>query len=309
MVNVWKREIRQRDGGPDADRRAIVRVPVDQAGRRQEIPLRAALRRRGVRDRPAGRTCCARATRRRCRRSRRMRNLKAPYVLHVTFSAGNMKKVAQTLPHGLVIADNDASGTGERVAREIGWPYWMSDSGGGRERLRTAARACSRWRWESRGCCKCAGGREARKHSAGGSLPQRPRKTPYCEDRHGSRGRVAKLAPECRTAGGSCGSGSTCEGRPRMARSAHQEQQGYGGIGAGGSMGKGSSGGNRKSEVRDMQVLDSRQDARADARAASGAVSAFAALGVLASAGHVQEARACNREGGRRRGLRGSRSA
>jgi hypothetical protein len=63
-------------------------------------------------------------------------------------------------------------------------------------------------------------------------------------------------------------------------------------------MGKGSSGGNGKSEVRDMQVLDSRQDARADARAASGAVSAFAALGVLASAGHVQEARACNREGG-----------
>jgi phage/plasmid primase-like uncharacterized protein len=59
-----------------------------------------------------------------------LRNLKAPYVLHVTFSAGNMKKVAQRLPQGLVIADNDASGTGERVAREIGWPYWMSDSVG-----------------------------------------------------------------------------------------------------------------------------------------------------------------------------------
>lgn len=56
-----------------------------------------------------------------------LRQLKAPYVLHVTFSAGNMKKVASGLPGGLVIADNDESGTGERVAREIGWPYWMSD--------------------------------------------------------------------------------------------------------------------------------------------------------------------------------------
>jgi phage/plasmid primase-like uncharacterized protein len=56
-----------------------------------------------------------------------LHNLKAMYTLHVCFSAGNMKKVAQTLPGGLVLADNDASGTGERVAREIGWPYWMSD--------------------------------------------------------------------------------------------------------------------------------------------------------------------------------------
>ena len=59
-----------------------------------------------------------------------LRNLKTPYVLHVTFSAGNMKKLAANLPGGLVIADNDASGTGERVAREIGWPYWMSDEVG-----------------------------------------------------------------------------------------------------------------------------------------------------------------------------------
>lgn len=59
-----------------------------------------------------------------------LRNLKAPYVLHVTFSAGNMKKVAEALPGGLVIADNDASRTGERVAQEIGWPYWISDAVG-----------------------------------------------------------------------------------------------------------------------------------------------------------------------------------
>lgn len=56
-----------------------------------------------------------------------LRNLKTPYVLHTTFSAGNLKKIAQGLPIGLVLADNDASETGERVAKEIGWPYWMSD--------------------------------------------------------------------------------------------------------------------------------------------------------------------------------------
>lgn len=59
-----------------------------------------------------------------------IRNLKTDAVVHTTFSAGNMKKVADGLPIGLVIADNDASGTGERVAREIGWPYWMSDAVG-----------------------------------------------------------------------------------------------------------------------------------------------------------------------------------
>jgi phage/plasmid primase-like uncharacterized protein len=59
-----------------------------------------------------------------------LRNLKVSYVLHTTFSAGNMKKVAAALPGGVVIADNDESGTGERVAREIGWPYWISDTVG-----------------------------------------------------------------------------------------------------------------------------------------------------------------------------------
>lgn len=59
-----------------------------------------------------------------------LRNLKLPYQIHVTFSAGNMKRIAQALPGGVVLADNDASGTGERVAQEIGWPYWMSDAVG-----------------------------------------------------------------------------------------------------------------------------------------------------------------------------------
>lgn len=54
-------------------------------------------------------------------------SLRLPFTLHVCFSAGNMQKVAATLPRGLCIADNDESGTGERVARAIGWGYWISD--------------------------------------------------------------------------------------------------------------------------------------------------------------------------------------
>lgn len=53
--------------------------------------------------------------------------LKMPYRIHVCFSAGNLAKIAAKLPGGIVIADNDASGTGERVARETGWPFWMSE--------------------------------------------------------------------------------------------------------------------------------------------------------------------------------------
>lgn len=56
-----------------------------------------------------------------------LKNIKRKYTIHVCFSAGNMAKVAANLPSGVVVADNDKSGTGERVAREIGWPYWMSD--------------------------------------------------------------------------------------------------------------------------------------------------------------------------------------
>lgn len=56
-----------------------------------------------------------------------LRKMSRRYTIHVCFSAGNMKKVAEGLPDGLVIADNDKSGTGERVAKEIGWKYWMSD--------------------------------------------------------------------------------------------------------------------------------------------------------------------------------------
>jgi putative DNA primase/helicase len=59
-----------------------------------------------------------------------LKNWKRRYTIHVTFSAGNMLKIAATLPGGYVIADHDLSGTGERVAKEIGWPYWISDQVG-----------------------------------------------------------------------------------------------------------------------------------------------------------------------------------
>ncbi len=51
--------------------------------------------------------------------------IRARYTLYVCFSAHNMGRIARALPRGLIVADNDASGTGESVARETGWPYFM----------------------------------------------------------------------------------------------------------------------------------------------------------------------------------------
>lgn len=59
-----------------------------------------------------------------------MKQMKRRYTLHVCFSAGNMIKVAAGLEQGLVIADNDVSGTGQEAARKIGWPTWISDKQG-----------------------------------------------------------------------------------------------------------------------------------------------------------------------------------
>ena len=59
-----------------------------------------------------------------------LKTMKRRYTLHVCFSAGNMLKVAAGLERGLVIVDNDASGTGQATAGKIGWPVWMSDTVG-----------------------------------------------------------------------------------------------------------------------------------------------------------------------------------
>jgi len=55
-----------------------------------------------------------------------LRHLRLRYKIHICFSAGNMKKVAHNFKSGVVVADNDESGTGERIAKEIGWDYWLS---------------------------------------------------------------------------------------------------------------------------------------------------------------------------------------
>jgi putative DNA primase/helicase len=59
-----------------------------------------------------------------------MRQLKRPYTIHVCFSAGNIATLARRMIAGVVVADNDASGTGEAAAQSTGWPYWMSDTVG-----------------------------------------------------------------------------------------------------------------------------------------------------------------------------------
>ena len=51
--------------------------------------------------------------------------LKVPYKIRVTFSAGNMAKVAKLHDNCILIADNDSSLTGSRVAIESGKRYYM----------------------------------------------------------------------------------------------------------------------------------------------------------------------------------------
>jgi putative DNA primase/helicase len=55
-----------------------------------------------------------------------MKAIRQRYTIHICFSASNMIKIAATLPVGLIVADFDHSGVGERIAKEIGWPYWLS---------------------------------------------------------------------------------------------------------------------------------------------------------------------------------------
>jgi putative DNA primase/helicase len=59
-----------------------------------------------------------------------MKAMKVRYTIHVCFSAGNMKDVARGISGGIVVADNDPNGVGEKAARETGKPYWLSDAVG-----------------------------------------------------------------------------------------------------------------------------------------------------------------------------------
>lgn len=51
--------------------------------------------------------------------------LKVPYKIRVTFSAGNMAKVAKSHDKCILITDNDSSLTGHRVAIDSGKRYYM----------------------------------------------------------------------------------------------------------------------------------------------------------------------------------------
>lgn len=56
--------------------------------------------------------------------------MKLRYHIHICFSAGNLEKMAKAIGSGIVIADCDQSGTGERVAKSTGLPYWISKTVG-----------------------------------------------------------------------------------------------------------------------------------------------------------------------------------
>lgn len=55
--------------------------------------------------------------------------LRMRYRIHITFSAGNLVKVAAKYGDGYVIADRDESGTGERAAQKTGLPYLLPEHG------------------------------------------------------------------------------------------------------------------------------------------------------------------------------------
>ena len=55
--------------------------------------------------------------------------LRLRYRIHITFSAGNLVKVAQKVGSGRVVADRDASQVGEKSAVQTGLPYYPPAQG------------------------------------------------------------------------------------------------------------------------------------------------------------------------------------
>lgn len=56
--------------------------------------------------------------------------MKIRYTIYVCFSAGNMEVIAGQVKGGFIVADNDASKTGENTAHRCGKPYWLSPTVG-----------------------------------------------------------------------------------------------------------------------------------------------------------------------------------
>lgn len=59
-----------------------------------------------------------------------MTAMKLPYTIRVCFSASNLQEVARSVSGGIIVADNDANGVGERAARDTNKPYWISPTVG-----------------------------------------------------------------------------------------------------------------------------------------------------------------------------------
>ena len=58
---------------------------------------------------------------------RALKHLRQRYKIHVCFSAGNMLEIAKGLDSPIVVADNDAMGTG--TAKKIASRYWLGEAG------------------------------------------------------------------------------------------------------------------------------------------------------------------------------------
>lgn len=59
-----------------------------------------------------------------------LKSLKIRYTLHVCFSAGNLEFVAKTFKGGVIVADHDQNGIGEKAALKCDKPYWISPTVG-----------------------------------------------------------------------------------------------------------------------------------------------------------------------------------
>lgn len=59
-----------------------------------------------------------------------MKSVNLRYTIHVCFSAGNLQEIARSVNGGIVVADHDENGTGEKAAIATGKPYWLSETRG-----------------------------------------------------------------------------------------------------------------------------------------------------------------------------------
>lgn len=59
-----------------------------------------------------------------------LNTFKKLHTIHATFSAGNMARFAKRWPQAILICDNDASGTGQKVGRESERPFYLPEKEG-----------------------------------------------------------------------------------------------------------------------------------------------------------------------------------